>query len=94
MNSDFGLSRADCISKENYFSNFNIKKIHLNPLSPLFSARKSLNARSTPMQLVYKNEDILLYSFSKFSRVSPLLQGTMDNFLYFTLYFHINWNVL
>ena len=30
-------------------------------------------------------------SFSKFSRVSPLLQGAMDNFLYFTLHFNTIW---
>ena len=26
MNFDFEISRADCISKENYFSHFNIKQ--------------------------------------------------------------------
>ena len=30
-------------------------------------------------------------SFSKFSRVSPLLQGKMDNFLHFTLHFNSTW---
>ena len=32
-------------------------------------------------------------SFSKFSRVSPLLQGTMDNFLYSTLHSRLECNV-
>ena len=44
MNFDFEISRVDCISKENYFSHFNIK-IHLNflkhpPLPPLFQQEK------------------------------------------------------
>ena len=64
MNFDFVISRVGCISKENYLSHFNIK-IHLNllkntPLPQLFSARKTLSVRSTPMHLVYKKQ---IYSF-------------------------------
>ena len=33
----------------------------------------------------------LFNSFSKISMVSPLLQGTMDNFLHCTLHFNIIW---
>ena len=68
MNFVFEISRVDCISKENYYFHFNIKKIHLNhlkhpPFPPHFSARNTLSARSTLMHLVYKNKNILFPSF-------------------------------
>ena len=57
MNLDFEISRVDCISKENYFSHFNIKNTHQSLESsssgPTFSARKTLSARSIPMPLVW-----------------------------------------
>ena len=61
MNFDFELLRVDCISEENYFSNFNVIKNTSQSLespspSPLFSARKTLNARSTLMHLVLKTK--------------------------------------
>ena len=39
---------------------------------------------------IFKNL-FFLYSFSKFSRVSPLLQGKMDNFLQFKLHLNSIW---
>ena len=64
MNFDVDISRIDCISNENYFSNFNVKNTSqsLETPSQLFSARKTLSSSSTPMNLVYKNKDILLPS--------------------------------
>ena len=65
MSFDFEISRVDCISKENYYSHFkkNISQSLKNPpLHPLFSAEKTLSARSTPMKLIYRNRNILLPS--------------------------------
>ena len=66
MNFEYEISRVDCISKENYFSHFNIQKyISVSLETPsflsIFAARKTLSARSTPMHLVYKKHN---YSFS------------------------------
>ena len=66
MNFDSEISTVDCISKENYFSHFNIENtpqsLETPSLSALFSARKFLSARSLLMHLVYKNKNILFPS--------------------------------
>ena len=73
MNFDFEISRVDCISKEKYFSHFNIKNTHQSletpSPAPTFSGRKTLSASSIPMPLVYKKEN---YSFSVYSVDNPL----------------------
>ena len=54
--------------KRKRFLSFQYKKIHLDLLktpspSPIFSARNTISARSTPMHLVYKKK----YSFCVYS---------------------------
>ena len=59
MNFEFEISRVDCISKENYYSHFNVKNtsqfLETPSPSPTFFIKKTFSARSTPMPLVYKN---------------------------------------
>ena len=67
MNLDFEISRVDCISKENYYSHFNLKILHLSylkhlPLPPLIQQKKKLSARSTPMHLDYVGKSIIFLS--------------------------------
>ena len=59
MTFDFEISRVDCISKENYFSYFNIKNISQSPFPHFLSARKTSSAKSTSMRMVYENRSIL-----------------------------------
>ena len=65
MNFEFEISRVDCISKENYYSHFNVKNtsqfLETPSPSPIF-IKKTFSARSTPMPLVYKNIIILFPS--------------------------------
>ena len=76
-NFHFEISRVDCISKQNFYSHFSIN-IHVNhlkhpPLPPLFSARKKLSVRPTPMHLNYKSRNILFPSIQLI--IHPLIHG-------------------